>query len=95
MLALPVMVALPRLTNSSAPLAGHGHVYIVARTMGTDQPLSPIGNGSLGAVSLRHFGWRSHLRWLRQELRSGIGTCATFGDGGFATTRPQGGCGTK
>jgi hypothetical protein len=24
-------------------------------------------------VSSRHFGWRSHLRWLRQELRSGIG----------------------
>jgi hypothetical protein len=32
----------------------------------------------LGAVSPRHFGWRSHMRWLRQELRSGIGTCATF-----------------
>ena len=37
--------------------------------------------GVLGAVSSRHF--------------DGIGTCATFGDGGFATTRPQGGCGTK
>ena len=34
----------------------------------------PIGNGTLRAVSSRHFGWRSHLRWLRQELRSGIGT---------------------
>ena len=54
------------------------YLYRGSHTTGTDQPLPPIGNGHLGAVS-RHFGWRSHLRWLRQELRSGIGTCATFG----------------
>jgi hypothetical protein len=38
------------------PLAGHDHIYIVARTTGTDQPLTPIGNGCLWAVSARHFG---------------------------------------
>ena len=105
--ALKSMCAFQQLINSSPPLAGHDHTRIVAPTTGTDEPsraspalaaeaatLAPLGNRPFGAVSSRHFGWRSHLRWLRQELRSGIGTCATFGDGGFATTRPQGGCGT-
>jgi hypothetical protein len=71
--------ALQRLINRSPPLAGHHHIDGTAPALGTDEPLMPIENGSLGAVSPRHFGWRSHLRWLRQELRSGIGTCATFG----------------
>jgi hypothetical protein len=47
----------PRINNSSASLcAGHDHVRVVAPATRTDQPLMPIGNGSLGAVSLRHFG---------------------------------------
>jgi hypothetical protein len=43
--------------NSSAPLgAGHHHIRIVAPATRTDEPLTPIGNGSLGTVSSRHFG---------------------------------------
>jgi hypothetical protein len=72
------MCAFQRLIDSSPPLAGHDHIRIVTPAPGTDQPLTPLGNGGLGAVSFDHFGWRSHLRWLRQELRSGIGTCATY-----------------
>jgi hypothetical protein len=42
---------------SDRPLcAAHHHINFVAPAMGTDQPLSPFGNGSLGAVSSRHFG---------------------------------------
>jgi hypothetical protein len=37
------------------------------------------GTGVSGPYRRANFGWRSHLRWLRQELRSGIGTCATYG----------------
>ena len=40
----------------SAPLVGYYHIGVAAPSMGTDQPLAPIGNGSLGAVSSRHFG---------------------------------------
>jgi len=40
---------------ASTPLAGHNQIRIVAPETGTDQPLSPIGNGSLGAVSFSHF----------------------------------------
>jgi hypothetical protein len=40
----------------SPPAAGHDHIYLVASTTGTDEPTSPLGNGSLGAVSSRHFG---------------------------------------
>ena len=36
-----------------------------APALGTDQPLAPVGDGGLGAVSFGHLG--------------GIGTCATFG----------------
>src|ERR1700731_2786429 len=61
-----------------SPLAGHHRIDIVAPTTRTDQPLAPIGNGCLGALPSRHFGWRRHLRWLGQELRRGIGTFATF-----------------
>jgi hypothetical protein len=64
---------------ASTPLsAGHHHIDCVtppkgetplaAPATGTDEPTSPLGNGSLGAVSSRHFGWRSHLGWLLQEL---------------------------
>jgi hypothetical protein len=49
----------------SAWLASHHHIGMVTPALGTYQPLMPIGNGSLGSVSERHFGW--------------IGTCATFG----------------
>ena len=62
----------------SASLAGHDHMCIAAPASKTNKALAPLGNGSLGTVSSPHFGWRSHLRWLRQELRNGIGTCATF-----------------
>jgi hypothetical protein len=65
--------ALFDILSFSASIAGHHHIGIVAPAPGTDEPLLPIGNGRLGAISSRHFGWRSHLRWLRQELRSGIG----------------------
>ena len=97
-----------RLIKSSAPLAGHHRIDIVAPAMGTDEPsaaspalaassatLGPIGNRvsepyrsaisageAIGDGSVRSFA-------------AGSGTCATFGDGGFATTRPQGGCGMK
>jgi hypothetical protein len=59
--------------------AGHHHIGLAAPAAGTNEPLAPLGNRPFGAVSFGHFGWRSHLRWLRQELRSGIGTGATFG----------------
>jgi hypothetical protein len=36
--------------------AGPHHICIVAPTTGTGEPLTPIGSGSLGAVSSRHFG---------------------------------------
>jgi hypothetical protein len=48
----------------SASLAGHHHIGIVAPATGTDEPVPPIGNGSLRAVSSHHLG--------------GIGICATF-----------------
>jgi hypothetical protein len=41
---LPSLIDLP-LVNFTEP-----------RTTGTDQPLMPVGNGCLGAVSSRHFG---------------------------------------
>ena len=40
----------------SAPLARHHRIHIVAPATGTDQPLAPIGNGNVGAVSFGHFG---------------------------------------
>jgi hypothetical protein len=35
---------------------GHHYVDLAAAALGTDKPLSPIGNGGLGAVALGHFG---------------------------------------
>src|SRR5437764_3639180 len=35
--------------------------------LGNRRAVPPLRNVSAGAVSSRHFGWRSHLRWLRQE----------------------------
>ena len=43
-------------TRRSAPLAGHDHIRIVAPATRTDQSFTPIWNGRLGTVSLRHFG---------------------------------------
>jgi hypothetical protein len=51
--------------NTSAPLTGHDHIRVVAPAMRTDEPLTPIGNGRLEAVSSHHFGGDRH--------------CATFG----------------
>src|SRR5690349_3351786 len=42
-------------------IAGYDHIDIAAPAPRTDQPLMPVGNGSLGAVSSRHFGGI----WLR------------------------------
>jgi hypothetical protein len=49
----------------SPTLAGIDHINGAAPATGTDQPLAPVGNRSLGAVSFGHF--------------SGIGTYATYG----------------
>jgi hypothetical protein len=56
-------VALHRLINHFSmgflrvgPRAGHHHIRIVAPAPRTDEPLTPIGNGRLATVSLRHFG---------------------------------------
>jgi hypothetical protein len=43
-------------TEVPTPLSGGDHIGIAAPTTGTDEPLMPIGNGRLGAVSSRHFG---------------------------------------
>ena len=40
----------------SPPLAGHHHIDFVTPAPGTDQPTSPLGNGSFGTVPPRHFG---------------------------------------
>jgi hypothetical protein len=40
----------------SLPLAGHHHIDGATPATGTDEPLTPIGNGNVGAVSFGHFG---------------------------------------
>jgi hypothetical protein len=44
------------LLEGSPPLAGHDHIRIVTPATGTHQPVTPIRNGSLGAISSRDCG---------------------------------------
>jgi hypothetical protein len=45
-----------RLTALSLLGSAYDHIDLTAAALGTDQPLSPIGHGRFGAVSLGHLG---------------------------------------
>ncbi len=63
----------------SAALASHHHIRIVAAATRTDEPLTPIGNGSVGAESSRRFdgiGLHLMLAIPTPYDKANIGSCS-------------------